>query len=315
MKPNVSIIICTRDRAEDLRKTLFSLEALYVPQEYRAELLIVDNASSDHTAEVVRQAHLPNLLTRSVYETKQGLSHARNRAIAETAGDILLWTDDDIIPPPNWIEGMCGPILSGKANAIAGGIRIAPHLMRPWMQEGHKQLFASTEEPAANNPVSMIGANMAFSRSVLSRVPAFDIELGAGALGFHEEFLFSQQIKKAGYKLGSAFDVQVEHHFDPARLTRESMITSAQKGGRSEGYLAHHWEHKTLDVSLKRLYQQWRYLRFYQRQAVSFSANKEGMELQEFYAIVGFAKSVQYLRERRKSPHYEPNGLVKRAPP
>ena len=57
----VSIIICTCSRAEDLRQTLASLSTVCVPEEFDAEVIVVDNASADNTAQVVQACRLPNM--------------------------------------------------------------------------------------------------------------------------------------------------------------------------------------------------------------------------------------------------------------
>jgi hypothetical protein len=90
----------------------------------------------------------------------------------------------------------------------------------------------------------MIGANMAFHRRVLGPGVAFNVELGPGGLGFHEESLFSLQLVAAGFRLGGALEVAVEHHFDPSRLTRAGLLDIAGKMGRSRAYLEYHWLHR-----------------------------------------------------------------------
>jgi hypothetical protein len=99
----------------------------------------------------------------------------------------------------------------------------------------------------------MVGANMAFHRHVLDRVPGFDVELGPGGLGFEDETLFSRRLLAAGYKLAGAFDVVVEHHFEPARLTRDGLIDSARKMARSHAFVFYHWEHKKSRLAFPRL--------------------------------------------------------------
>ncbi len=84
---------------------------------------------------------------------------------------------------------------------------------------------------------------MVFGRHVLARVPGFDEELGPGALGFHDETLFTLQLKEAGFKVRSRFDIAVEHHFDTTRLTRSGMLSLAERMGRSDAYLHYHWLH------------------------------------------------------------------------
>ena len=185
-----------------------------------------------------------------------GLGYARNTGLRETSGQIILFTDDDIRVPSDWIEGMCRPIFDGKADAVAGGVAFPPDLAgalaRPPFSL-RRGWFASTEELMRNSPTRMVGATMSFHRHVLDRVPGFDVELGAGGLGSYDETLFSWQLLEAGYKLLGAFDVVVEHHFDPTRLTRKGMIDLAHKMGRSHAFTFHHWEHQRSRLPLPRL--------------------------------------------------------------
>ena len=245
MVPRVSIIICTRDRADSLRKTLASIAQCQLPAELGAELLVVDNGSHDHTREVVKNAESLQISVRYVSEPTAGQCRARNRGLQEARGDIILFTDDDVLPPADWIVQMCGPIIRGEADAVAGGIEIAPDLERPWFGQGKfRSWLASTDQLDPNVGVRMVGANMAFSRRVFEKVDHFDVALGPGALGFEDDSLFSRQLLQAGYRLVPRLDVRVEHHFDSSRLARPSMLQMARRAGLSQGYVAHHWEHQ-----------------------------------------------------------------------
>ncbi len=252
----VSIIICTRNRAESLRSTLASIAGITVPAGWSVELLVVDNGSGDHTQAVVNEACTGQICTRYLNEPKPGLSLARNAGLNNARGEIILFTDDDVRVPLNWVVGMAGPILKGIADAVAGGVSFpAKHneaLARLKLSTGGSW-FALTEKLDRNHPARMVGANMAFHRRVLDRIPGFDIELGAGALGFYDETLFSFQLLSAGYKLIGAFDDPVEHHFDLARLTRDSLMDTARKMGRSHAFLLYHWEHQRLRQPIPKL--------------------------------------------------------------
>src|SRR5688572_22525521 len=94
-----SIIICTCHRAESLRRTLQSLADVDVPPGLSGEVIVVDNASPDHTSDVVRRAVLPRLSLRYLPEGQKGKAYALNAGIAAARGDILLFTDDDVRPP------------------------------------------------------------------------------------------------------------------------------------------------------------------------------------------------------------------------
>lgn len=240
----ISIIICTQNRAEDLRQTLESLGTVCVPEAMPTEVIVVDNNSTDGTAALIKACRLPNMTVRYLHEPRRGKSHGLNRAMAQAAGEVFLFSDDDLRFPKDWVTGMCKPILAGDADALVGGIRMAPALERPWMEQEHHLLLASNSWWQPSTEPSLVGANMAVSRRVLAQVPGFDPEIGAGTLGAYEDYLFSQQITRAGFRLQTALPVWVEHHFQPDRLTAERMARAAEAMGRSWAYVAHHWKHE-----------------------------------------------------------------------
>lgn len=253
---SVSIIICTKDRAPHLERTLASLATVHNPESLDVELLIVDNNSSDETATVARQQAFDFHSTRVLHEPNEGLSNARNTALEAATGNILLFTDDDVRVPENWIAGMTRPIRNDTADAVAGGVRIAPHLTREWMEPWHLGFLASSHRIEKGPPTDMVGANMCFGRHVLSEVPRFDPNLGAGSLGLCGESLFATKLLQAGFQIAPAFDVTVEHHFDPRRLSRESFLSAARRLGRSMAYVhTHHLPARsTFPERLPRLY-------------------------------------------------------------
>lgn len=312
MAPVVSVIICTRNRAAALRETLASLAQVCVSPDIPCELVVVDNGSTDDTAQVVQEYRLSQMPVRLVREPLPGLSHARNRALAEAQGQILLWTDDDIRLPEKWVEGMCGLILRGEADAVVGGVRFAPHLQKEWMTTTHRVRLAEKGMLEEGHPPSrMAGANMAFSRNVLARVPAFDTELGAGALGFAEETLFTQQMLAAGFRLVSAYDVVVEHHFDASRLGYAFLLAMAQGHERSNAYVAWHWEHQNYQaVHLRVLARRIRLalMRLTRRRELRGAAPPPWEE--NHVEVIAFFR--QYLAERRRPRNYEKQGLIKK---
>ena len=109
------MIICTRNRAESLRQTLKSFECLEVPVGFKVDLLVVDNCSDDHTKQVILESPLKHIPVRYQLEERKGASYARNRGLKETTGEIILFTDDDVRPLPNWIGGMCQPLIDGNS--------------------------------------------------------------------------------------------------------------------------------------------------------------------------------------------------------
>jgi glycosyltransferase involved in cell wall biosynthesis len=314
----VSIIICTYNRADNLAQTLSSLGDVELPSAGATELIIVDNGSTDDTHDVARFFCRSGLHVRYIHEARRGKAHAYNAGIAAAKGRVLLFSDDDIRFPHNWIEGMCAPIFANEADAVAGGVRIATHLERPWMQEMHRLFIGAETASLADDNFELIGSSMAVARSVLDKVPAFDTELGPGSptgLWAGEETLFSWQALQAGYRLKLHKEVCVEHHFDPSRLRREAFVARAVYSGRSHAYLAYHWQHKRIRWPLLRLVKAWLRLKSYQVYAkLRPREQDEGIELREFDRVHGVHFYKQYLQECQKPRKYERHGLVKLSP-
>ncbi len=168
----VSVIICTYNRAADLEQTLGSLRDVALPSAGVAELIVVDNGSTDDTAKVAQSFSRTGLTIRYVREARRGKGHAYNAGIAAARGRVLLFSDDDMRFPPDWIEGMCAPIFAGEADAVAGGVKIAKHLERPWMQEMHRLFVGGETSSLTEQNFELQGGSMAVARSVLNKVPA-----------------------------------------------------------------------------------------------------------------------------------------------
>lgn len=290
-----SIIICTRNRAEHLRKTLAAIGAVAVPTGMETEVIVVDNASTDQTAEVAKSARLANVTCRYVHEARGGQCFARNTGMAEATGQIIVFTDDDVVPCRDWLGAICSPIVDGRADAVAGAIQIAPELQRPWMKAMHRGWLASTECDSAAAP-RMVGANMAFSRRVLEKVPTFDTELGPGRLGFGDDVVFAEQLAAAGYRIVAAPDAVVVHHFDPARLTRASFLDAARKHGRTMAYVDLHWRRLTpRRLGTRRVYAVARLAAWRACHPLQFFRT-EGAEVAEMYHV----QNLHYVRQLRR---------------
>lgn len=307
---DVSIIIVTRNRAADLAATIHAIAALDKPEGLEIELLVVDNGSTDNTACLIRSFRNTPIQPRYSYEPRAGKTIGQNRALRETTGRVLLFTDDDVRPPVDWISGMCGPVLGGKAHAVCGGVRLAPHLLHDWMTPMHRSWLASTEWLGEDEPQSMVGANMAFSRDVLSRVPGFDPELGPGALGFGDDHLFAMQLLEAGYEIHDRRDLEVEHHCDPFRLTRDSWLAAAAKFGASQAYIGHHWEHWGCRMGAVKLVRAKLKLAAW-RLTNGSSIKSPGCSEDELNRVFNLALVKKHLSESNRPRNYERHGLIK----
>lgn len=305
-----SVVVCTRNRATELAAMLRAVAATEVPADLPAEVVVVDNGSVDATREVVERWDAGPFARRYLVAPTPGVARARNAGLGAARGDVILFLDDDVRPPGRWLEPMCRPILDGVADAVAGGVRLAAHLERPWMRPLHRAWLADTSylDPVA--PREMVSANMALGRHVLARVPAFDPELGPGALGQGEDALFAWQLRCAGYRIVPALEVAVEHHFAPTRLARASFAATADRRGRTQAYLEHHWDHLDPGPLRRRTLVAW--IRLALSRARHPTRRDEGMPVVEMRARERLAMLRHWSVERRRPRHYERHGLVKR---
>jgi len=308
---DITIAIFTLNHARSLIHTLQALREVRIPAGATCELLVVDNGSTDDTPQLIDSFAMPHLRIRNVLERRRGLSHARNTAIRESSGRVLVFLDDDVRPQPNWLERISEPLLTGTADAVAGAVKIASSLERPWMTPKHRAWLASTERLDSVNPQDVVGANMAFSKTVINKVPAFDPELGPGALGFYDDTLFAWQLKEAGYRIVSRFDAVVEHFFDDSRLSRSAFLAAAKTRGRCLAYLKHHWKQEPVTGSWHKLAM--RFFELSKRRLASSHANKvdEGISEDELDVVQDFYFYKQYLVEKRHPLKYTKRGLVK----
>lgn len=188
---SVSLVICTRDRPEELARCLASLRAIADPE---LEIVVVDNApSSDRTIRVVAACGDPRV--RYACEPRPGLSRARNYGVAACSGEIVAFTDDDVIVDRLWLDALVrGFGRSQRVGCVTGCVPAAE--LETAAQEafetkvgwGHRffpELFDALDadaEPLLPFRAGVVGAGASFavSRAALTEVGPFDEALGAG---------------------------------------------------------------------------------------------------------------------------------------
>lgn len=99
---DVTVAICTHRRADQLERTLTAMCELEVASGVDWRLLVVANACAAPTFQVL-ESFEDELPLRWVREDRKGHSHARNRAVEEAEGDLIVWTDDDVRVDPGWL--------------------------------------------------------------------------------------------------------------------------------------------------------------------------------------------------------------------
>src|SRR5215469_1114012 len=165
---NIDIVICTYNRAANLDEVLSALSAQRVGSDVIWSVLVVDNASSDATAEVVEAHRLCHLLPglRRVVESEQGLTPARRRGVHETMAPWIAFVDDDNLLAPGWVDAIAQAIRSHpEAGGISGRVVLDWEEPPPNFLTGLGTCFAEQDlGEAACEIDDMVGAGMVVRR-------------------------------------------------------------------------------------------------------------------------------------------------------
>lgn len=309
---DLTIILATASSEAVVAPTLASLREAVSGSALSIEVLLVENATSSSLGKLALGPVCASVGVRYLHEATPGKSHALNCALRQARGRVLVFTDDDLRFPTGWLERMTAPIRNGSAMAVAGGVRLAPHLLRPWMNCTHRAWLASTADylsPTA--PSEMCGANMAVDRRVFDRVGGFDTELGPGVTNGGEESLLSWQIRECGWRIEPAFDAEVEHHLNPDRLKYKHWLKAATLKGWSRAYLRHHWLHEPIDHPRKTLTVLRTKLLVRRRLTPRPGPDEEGIAPWELSYVEEIAACSRYMRERERPRNYTRRGLQK----
>jgi glycosyltransferase involved in cell wall biosynthesis len=183
----ISVVVCTYNRRESLRKTLESLAHLRAPPDSPWELIVVDNNSSDDAADVVKTFGAGSRFgVHYVFEVNQGVSHARNAGINAARGDIVAFTDDDVTVDPGWLcelekafdqfgcMGVGGKVIPVWIGQKPSWLRADSHYP---LRSGAVVSFDQGEEPCELR-TPLVGVNMAFRKATFQKYGAFRTDLG-----------------------------------------------------------------------------------------------------------------------------------------
>jgi len=237
-RPSVTVAICTYNRAPYLRQTLAGATRQDYPSD-RLEVLVIDNNSTDGTAGVVAEFANARPAPRRILEPRQGLDHARNRAIAEARGDLIVFSDDDILVEPDWITRIAAPFASDPGGRIgaAGGevIPVFPDGLPPWIAGWHAPLRFRPDAGPLPPHQSPMGANLALPRSVLSSLGNFhtDLDRAAGNYFSGGDSEMIRRVRAAGLEVWFVPEAAVRHQMPASRTTFRYAARHAFDSARS----------------------------------------------------------------------------------
>lgn len=225
MPVEISVIVCTRNRAAFLEKCLESLLLQTLPAE-QYEIIVVDNGSTDNTKEVLSKfAGVPFL--RVIDEPIAGLSRARNRGLQEAQALYVGYIDDDAVAGENWLKAALDVFMTSdpQPDWVGGPVTLEWEVAKPdwineelsvplgWVHWGDSPRTLTTAE-------WLIGANSCFRKKSLEECGGFDQRLGrqGACLLSGEETQIKKKIEASGGILYYHPDVTVRHYVPAARV-------------------------------------------------------------------------------------------------
>jgi GT2 family glycosyltransferase len=234
---SVSVVICTRDRPDELARCLASL-----PLQSRTadEVIVVDNASTGpETREVALAAGV-----HYIREDRPGLDIARNTGLLAATSAVVAYTDDDTELHPRWLERLVAAFDDPAVLAVTGLVLPARlDTEAQWIFEARwgfgrgferidfGQAFYRAKR-AYGCPAWEIGAgaNMAFRREVVERVGLFDERLDVGAAGCSGDSEYWYRILAAGGTCRYEPSAVVFHHHRATMAGLSSQIFHYMRG-------------------------------------------------------------------------------------
>jgi GT2 family glycosyltransferase len=241
---DISVLIATYRRPHLLEQTLKGFLALET-DDLEWEVVIADNQGDEKTKEIVWK-FFPEIPVKYFIETRRGKNNALNRIIPEAEGELVIFTDDDVIPDPNWLVEMWEGAKRWPRISVFGGKCL------PKFPDGQRMPFdhpffegAFTiadwdQHEGFYNADRVWGPNMAIRSSIFGNGWRFNCRLGPDGTDFcilGDETDLTIRLEKAGYRAVYLPRSIVYHQIQKERMTFKWLFKRAFSFGREDAYI------------------------------------------------------------------------------
>jgi len=226
----LTVAVCTYNRANNLPRLIDSLASQKCPIPY--EILFVNNNSSDETKSVLEKYAKQGII-RYVTEQRQGISHARNRAIEESIhSDYLLFMDDDELPSSNrMLEAAVEGLSKGNVQCVGGRVKIVlGERRRPkWLTDELLGFYGENNYGDTPFLIRDFGTPIwtgivAYDMDIFRKNPElrFDIRYNrqGNEVGGGEDAVMFRKMLNMGVRMMYLPDMAVDHHVEEWRISR-----------------------------------------------------------------------------------------------
>lgn len=262
---NLTVIICTHNRAALLEKCLAALSAQDVDHKC-FKVIVVDNGSTDETKSIVEKYSAASTdLFCYLYEPKLGLATARNSGLARTNSPLVAYTDDDAIPPTDWVSKILARYDSLPDNVVLLGGEIEPvwEIPRPtWLSDAMLRPLSARlgwdDHARILRPQEWVcEVNCCYRTEPLKVYGGFPESLGRkGELLLSGENYINEQMFADGLHGFYDPEIVVRHFIPKSRLSKEWLLRRSFWQGvtgaicaefdRNAGRTPEHWQNVRL---------------------------------------------------------------------
>lgn len=228
---DVTIIICTFNRADWLREAIKSLAELRT-KDFTYEVLVVDNASTDHTKDVVmEQIDQLDCSIRYVHESEPGVSFARNRGVEETNSTWIAFFDDDELAEPDWLIQLLDSAEKNNVKCVGGGVRLRLHeglnrKLKPWVRILLGCTETMVDEMYDGKRVPTTG-NMLIHTEIFDKIGLFRTDLVEGG----EDTDLYHRMRREGYEAWHSPQALTHHQIPAFRIKEDYLGSTAKRMG------------------------------------------------------------------------------------
>ena len=226
-KPALSVIVATLDRRHYLRLCIDALTRQTAGPE-TFEVIVVDNGSSDGTADVIHEIAKQHRNILYVREERRGLSAARNTGLRVASAELVAFTDDDAIPAATWVEQISGRFatLDHQVAVLGGEVRPIWEAPRPvWLTDKllrplSASLMWGPNPRLLHGDEWLVEVNIAYRKARLIEFGGFAEFLGRiGDSLLSCDGCVNLLLARAGYRFYYDPTIVVGHHIHASRLS------------------------------------------------------------------------------------------------
>jgi glycosyltransferase involved in cell wall biosynthesis len=246
----LTVLLASHNGEAVLPRTLTAMAAARPPAG-GWKLVVIDNASTDRTREIVR-AFYNRLPVSLLHEERPGKNRALNRGLEDAEGDFYIFSDDDVIVAPDWLVCWRDAADRHRDYDLFAGVTepLWPHDPPAWIVNEIDHGVAFALNPAMRegpcDAIAMFGTNMAIRATVFASGIRFDGSIGPNnsrSYPMGSETELARRLEAMGYHTWFTESARVKHIIRPQQMQRTAILLRGYRWGRGQAHmhLPHHY--------------------------------------------------------------------------